>query len=220
MCLLLFSLAVTKYLSKSSLRKCLFYFQVWGERKSIVKGRKRRIISSGPSCGKRAYGNGDTAFRVRKQKEMLARSSLSHPAPLSVQDHPTPLWCCCIHPGCLPSVETSSQTSGGVSMEILNLSSWQWWLTVTSCQRYFKQCLALAIQTPHSSGTYLLVLSRQFFTLGLQNSLWLGTGIPLLWMISNSSTLIPHKLCMCSLNPSTTRNWTWLCMLIILALWR
>lgn len=72
------------------------------------EGRERHIISSGPSCGNRAYGNGNTAFRVREQKERLALSSLSHPSPLPVQDHPTPLWCCGTHPGCLPSVETSS----------------------------------------------------------------------------------------------------------------
>lgn len=55
------------------------------------EGRERHIISSGPSCGNRAYGNGDTAFRVRKQKEMLALSSLSHPSPF--QSRTTPLHC-------------------------------------------------------------------------------------------------------------------------------
>lgn len=55
------------------------------------EGRERHIISSGPSCGNRAYGNGDTAFRVRKQKEMLAFSSLSHPSPF--QSRTTPLHC-------------------------------------------------------------------------------------------------------------------------------
>lgn len=47
------------------------------------EGRERHIISSGPSCGNRAYGNGDTAFRVRKQKRKAGAQFTLTPLPPS-----------------------------------------------------------------------------------------------------------------------------------------